>query len=79
MTTQGFDVGAQERLTNVRYAGDLLVYAKWFPELVCTIELLCEELGKVSLQLNGAKTIFSQFAWTRLRPLLMSKAKKWKY
>ena len=55
LTTHGFDVGAQERLTNERYADDLLVYAKSLPELVCIIELLCEELGKVGLQSNGAK------------------------
>jgi hypothetical protein len=38
-------------LTNVRYAADLLVYAKSFPELVYMIESLCEELALVGVQL----------------------------
>jgi hypothetical protein len=56
LATHGRDVGAQKRLTNVRYGDDLLVYVKSLPKLVYMINSLCEELALVGFQLNAAKT-----------------------
>ena len=44
-TTNGVDVGGNERLTNARYADDLLLYATTLPELVYMIQILCEKTG----------------------------------
>ena len=45
-----------ERLTNTRYADDLLLYAKSLKELELMTELLVIELRKVGLTLNTKKT-----------------------
>ena len=45
----GMNIGARERLTNVRYADDLLTYAHM-------VDALCYELGRVGLNLNATKT-----------------------
>lgn len=57
LSTHGFllEVG-KERLTNTRYADDVMIYAKSLEELVHMTEFLVEELLKVGLYLNGAKT-----------------------
>ena len=52
----GFDLGNGEILTNVRYADDLMLYAKHCDELVFMMELLIEELSAVGLHLNTSKT-----------------------
>ena len=55
---RGLDVGgvSGERLTNVRYADDLIVYATSCSELCNMIESLCVELRRVGLHFNAAKT-----------------------
>ena len=45
-----------ERLTNTRYADDILLYAKSLSELTEMMELLIDELKQVGLQLNTKKT-----------------------
>ena len=45
-----------QRLTNTRYADDVMLYAKSAEEITEMTELLVEELSKVGLQLNGTKT-----------------------
>ena len=45
-----------ERLTNVRYADDILLFAKSREELQSMIMLLIEELRKIGLELNVSKT-----------------------
>ena len=45
-----------ERLTNIRYADDLMLYAKSSDELCAILELLVEELDRVGLALNADKT-----------------------
>ena len=44
------------RLTNTRYADDILLYAKNLNELIYMTESLTEELRKVGLRLNTNKT-----------------------
>ena len=44
------------RLTNVRYADDLMLYARSLGELVRMIEVLVDELAALGLQLNATKT-----------------------
>ena len=45
-----------ERITNTRYADDILLYAKSLPEFQSMAELLIEELSHVGLQLNASKS-----------------------
>ena len=45
-----------ERLTNSRYADDIMMYAKSLDELHDMVHWLMEELANVGLQLNGSKT-----------------------
>ena len=45
-----------ERLTNSRYADDILVYAKTLEEAVLMMEILIQELSHIGLTLNAAKT-----------------------
>lgn len=52
----GIHVGHIERLTNIRFADDLMVYSKSSSELAYMLEVLSEELLKVGLQLNPQKT-----------------------
>ena len=44
------------RLTNIRYADDILLFAKSIEELVSMIEKLIEELKRIGLTLNAKKT-----------------------
>ena len=48
--------GDTERLTNTRYADDVLLYAKRLHELQLTTELLIIELKNVGLHLHADKT-----------------------
>ena len=52
----GFDLGNGEILTNVRYADDLMLYAKHCDELVFMMGIVIEELSSVGLHLNTSKT-----------------------
>ena len=51
-----FVAHANPRLTNTRYADDILLYAKSLAELVQMAEMLVEELADVGLHLNVKKT-----------------------
>ena len=44
------------RLTNVRYADDIILFAKTEEELIEMVELLIEAFGDVGLELNAAKS-----------------------
>ena len=46
----------EERLTNIRYADDLLLFAKSLPEAIEMIELLVASLKDSVLELNSSKT-----------------------
>ena len=46
----------EERLTNIRYADDLLLFAKSLPEAIEMIELLVASLKDCGLELNSSKT-----------------------
>ena len=48
--------GSGERITNIRYADDILLVAKSRAELLRMAELLVLELARVGLTLNSAKT-----------------------
>ena len=52
----GIAMDHHERLTNIRYADDLMLYARSLPALVEMIETLSCELQQVGLQLNAAKS-----------------------
>ena len=52
----GFDLGNGEILTNGRYAGDLMLYAKHCDELVFMMEIVIEELSALGPHLNTSKT-----------------------
>ena len=45
-----------ERLTNSRYADDILIYAKSLDEAIFMLEVLIEELKLIGLSLNSSKT-----------------------
>ena len=45
-----------ERLTNIRYADDLLLFGKTFDEAISMFEALSEELARAGLSINGSKT-----------------------
>ena len=45
-----------ERLTNVRFADDLIIYSSSLEELTDMLDLLVEELQKVGLELNSSKS-----------------------
>ena len=49
------DNGAQ-RLTNVRFADDLIIYANSLDELTAMVEALVQELGRAGLSLNSRKS-----------------------
>ena len=51
----GIAMGHHERLTNIRYADDLMLYARSLPALVGMIETLSGELHQIDLQLNATK------------------------
>ena len=57
LTSEGWLLKANcERLTNVRYADDILLFAKSREELQNMLLLLVEELRKIGLELNADKT-----------------------
>ena len=57
LSTQGLHVGVPQRLTNVRYADDIVVYAKTADELhFFMMNALVEELNKIGLHLSPLKT-----------------------
>ena len=49
-------MGAKETLTNDHYVDELILFAGKIPELIYTIDMLHDELAKVGLRENGAKT-----------------------
>ena len=57
LRTEGILIDAHgERLTNTRYADDILLYAKSLTELEHMSELLISELREVGLHLNAKKS-----------------------
>ena len=46
----------RERLTNLRYADDLLIFGKSLAEAVEMVEILTHELTRAGLIINWAKT-----------------------
>ena len=52
----GIAMDHHERLTNIRYADDLMLYARSLPALVEMIETLSWELHQIGLHLNAAKS-----------------------
>ena len=63
-------IGA-ERLTNVRFADDLVIYANSLPELTEMVELLVDELRHAGLALNASKSkIFTldEASWSAAAP-----------
>ena len=55
--TSGWKIKANhERLTNTRYADDVLLYAKSLEELSGMLEMLSEEFGKIGLEMHSMKT-----------------------
>ena len=52
----GIAMGHRERLTNIRYVDDLMLYARSWPALVGMIKILSWELHHIGLQLNAAKS-----------------------
>ena len=61
----GFDLGNGEYLTNVRYADDLMLYAKHWDELIFMMETLIVELSAVGLHLNIQNKIFDDHGFNR--------------
>ena len=59
LTSHGFCLhpdNEHERLTNVRYADDILLFAKSLEEGVHMVELLAEVFREFGLELNASKT-----------------------
>ena len=56
LTNGGLRLGRDTRLTNLRYADDLMIFAASREELVSLAEMLVQELSLIGLQLNGTKT-----------------------
>ena len=52
----GVAMDHHERLTNIRYADGLMLYARSLPALMDMIEILSWELHPIGLQLNAAKS-----------------------
>ena len=52
----GVDIGAYERLTNIRCADDLLIYALSCNDLVHMVDELTTELEDIGLQFKADKT-----------------------
>ena len=50
------NVDGKDRLSNVRFADDLTIYANSLPELVEMLDMLVEELRRVGLDLNAKKS-----------------------
>ena len=66
-----------ERLTNTRYADDILVYAKSLEELMMMMEMLGEELAAIGLSMHETKTKIlttstnPQFQWVEIRGMMI--------
>ena len=56
LVDMGIKIDDGERLTNIRYADDLVIYATSSEELVWMTQMLQDELAKVGLHLNSAKS-----------------------
>ena len=57
LTTEGWLLdGDGGRLTNTRYADDVMLCAKSLPEFIRMLDLLTKELAKVGLHLNAKTT-----------------------
>ena len=56
LTNGGLRLGQDTRLTNLRYADELMIFAASREELVSLVEMLVQELSIIGLQLNGTKT-----------------------
>ena len=52
----GVQLGHGNRLTNIRYADDLMLFATSSEDLIYMLETLIPELAACGLQLNSAKT-----------------------
>ena len=52
----GIAMDHHERLTNIRYADDLMLYARSLPALVGMIEIFSRELNHICLQFNAAES-----------------------
>ena len=60
LADHGWDLGGNaggERLTNVRYADDLMLFCKTIEEVVGMVNLLRAELSEFGLEMNTKKTI----------------------
>ena len=51
----GINIGANENLTNIRYADDLMIYASTLEDLETMLEALLEELARCGLHINANK------------------------
>ena len=61
LSDQGLYIGPGLcRLTNSRYADDILLYAKSIDELIQMSEMLIDELAKVGLRLNTRRRYYDQ-------------------
>ena len=56
LTNEGLRLGQDIRLTNLRYADDLMIFATSREETVFMVETLAQKLFPVALQLTGMKT-----------------------
>ncbi|OLP96509.1 Myosin-12 [Symbiodinium microadriaticum] len=56
LSQHGLHAGGTERLTTIRYADDILLFAKSLEELVFMMESLVHELAHIGLQLSSSKT-----------------------
>ena len=57
LSTEGFLLNINAaRLTNVRYADDIMLFGKTLDELSIMVELLVEAFGTVGLELNASKS-----------------------
>lgn len=51
----GINIGAEENLTNIRYADDLMIYATSLKDLDFMLESLVAELARCGLHVNSKK------------------------
>ena len=56
LSQHGLHVGGTARLTNIRYADDILLFAKSLEELVFMMGSFVHELAHIRLQLSSSKT-----------------------
>ena len=71
LRSHGIKIDDNERLTNVRFADDLIIYAHSAGELSESLSMLAEELRNIGLELNAEKTkIFTNDAKYTIRRIL---------